>query len=103
MIFYCIKALVCLKYITDKYRRCFMYKILKAEKLADNIFLMEIDAPRVAKACQPGQFIIAKIDENGERIPLTISDYDRESGMVQIVVQIIGASTQRMSELKTGD
>ncbi len=80
-----------------------MYKILKAEKLADNIFLMEIDAPRVAKACQPGQFIIAKIDENGERIPLTISDYDRESGMVQIVVQIIGASTQRMSELKTGD
>ncbi len=80
-----------------------MYKILKAEKLADRIFLMEIDAPRVAKSCEPGQFIIAKIDEKGERIPLTISDYDRERGMVQIVVQIIGASTQQMSELKTGD
>ena len=80
-----------------------MYKILKAEFLADNIFLMEIEAPRVAKSCEPGQFIIAKIDENGERIPLTISDYDRERGMVQIVVQVIGASTKKMSELKTGD
>lgn len=80
-----------------------MYKILKAEFLANNIFLMEIEAPRVAKSCEPGQFIIAKIDENGERIPLTISDYDRERGMVQIVVQVIGASTKKMSELKTGD
>lgn len=80
-----------------------MYKILKAEFLVSNIFLMEIEAPRVAKSCEPGQFIIAKIDENGERIPLTISDYDRERGMVQIVVQVIGASTKKMSELKTGD
>lgn len=80
-----------------------MYKILKAEFLASNIFLMEIEAPRVAKSCEPSQFIIAKIDENGERIPLTISDYDRERGMVQIVVQVIGASTKKMSELKTGD
>lgn len=80
-----------------------MYKILKAEFLASNIFLMEIEAPRVAKSCEPGQFIIAKINENGERIPLTISDYDRERGMVQIVVQVIGASTKKMSELKTGD
>ena len=80
-----------------------MYKILKAEFLASNIFLMEIEAPRVAKSCEPGQFIIAKIDENGERIPLTISDYDRERGMVQIVVQVIGASTKKMSDLKTGD
>ena len=80
-----------------------MYKILKAEFLASNIFLMEIEAPRVAKSCEPGQFIIAKFDENGERIPLTISDYDRERGMVQIVVQVIGASTKKMSELKTGD
>ena len=80
-----------------------MYKILKAEFLASNIFLMEIEAPRVAKSCEPGQFIIAKIDENGERIPLTISDYDRERGMVQIVVQVIGASTKKMSELQTGD
>lgn len=80
-----------------------MYKILKAEMLADNIFLMEVEAPRVAKSCEPGQFIIAKTDEKGERIPLTISDYDREKGSVQVVVQIIGASTKIMSELKTGD
>lgn len=80
-----------------------MYKILKAEFLADNIFLMEIDAPRVAKSCEPGQFIIAKTDEDGERIPLTISDYNRDKGTVQVVVQIIGASTKLMSELKAGD
>ena len=80
-----------------------MYKILKAENLADKIFLMEIEAPRVARSCEPGQFIIAKMNETGERIPLTISDYDRERGMVQIVVQAIGASTEEMSELKAGD
>lgn len=80
-----------------------MYKILKAEFLAENIFLMEIEAPRVAKSCEPGQFIIAKTDEDGERIPLTISDYNRDKGTVQVVVQIIGASTKMMSELKTGD
>lgn len=80
-----------------------MYKIQKAEKLASNIFLMEVEAPRVAKSCEPGQFIIAKTDERGERIPLTIADYDREKGTVTVVVQIIGASTEEMSELKTGD
>ena len=76
-----------------------MYKILKAEFLASNIFLMEIEAPRVAKSCEPGQFIIAKIDENGERIPLTISDYDRERGMVQIVVQVIGRCQSLRQEI----
>ena len=80
-----------------------MYKILKAEFLAENIFLMEIEAPRVAKSCEPGQFIIAKTDKDGERIPLTISDYNRDKGTVQVVVQIIGASTKMMSELKAGD
>ena len=55
-----------------------MYQIVKAEKLADKIFLMEIEAPRVARACQPGQFLIVKMDEVGERIPLTICDYNRE-------------------------
>ncbi|MBD5157913.1 MAG: sulfide/dihydroorotate dehydrogenase-like FAD/NAD-binding protein [Butyrivibrio sp.] len=80
-----------------------MYKILRAEELASNIFLMEVDAPRVAKSCEPGQFIIAKTDEKGERIPLTIADYDREKGTVTVVVQIIGASTAEMSELKSGD
>lgn len=80
-----------------------MYKILRAEELASNIFLMEVEAPRVAKSCEPGQFIIAKTDEKGERIPLTIADYDRDKGTVTVVVQIIGASTAQMAELKTGD
>ena len=80
-----------------------MYKILKAEKLAEKIFLMDVEAPRVARACQPGEFVIVKMDERGERIPLTICDFDREKGTVTIVFQIVGASTQRMSGLKAGD
>ena len=80
-----------------------MYKILKAEMLADKIFLMDVEAPRIAKHCEPVQFIIAKIDEVGERIPLTICDFDREKGIITIVVQIVGASTERMSWLKAGD
>ena len=55
-----------------------MYQIVKAEKLAEKIFLMDVKAPRVAKACQPGEFVIVKIDEKGERIPLTICDFDRK-------------------------
>ena len=74
-----------------------MYQIVKAEKLADKIFLMEIEAPRVARACQPGQFLIVKMDEVGERIPLTICDYNREKGTVTIVFQTVGASTEKMS------
>ena len=80
-----------------------MYQIVKAEKLADKIFLMEIEAPRVARACQPGQFLIVKMDEVGERIPLTICDYNREKGTVTIVFQIVGASTEKMSWLCAGD
>lgn len=80
-----------------------MYKIKKAEKLNDIIYKMIVEAPRVAKHCEPGQFVIVKIDEIGERIPLTICDYDREEGTVTIVFQPIGASTERMKELKTGD
>ena len=80
-----------------------MYKILKKEKLADKIFLMDIEAPNVARSCLPGQFIIVKIDEVGERIPLTICDYDRAAGTITIVFQTVGASTERMSELKAGD
>ena len=80
-----------------------MYKILKAEKLAENIYSMIVEAPRVAKHCEPGQFIIAKTDETGERIPLTICDYDREAGTVRIVFMPIGYSTMKMSELKAGD
>lgn len=80
-----------------------MYKILKAEQLANNIYLMDVEAPRIAKSCNPGQFIIAKLDEKGERIPLTICDYDRKNGTITIVFQVIGASTEKMSKLKTGD
>ena len=80
-----------------------MYKIVKAEKLAANIFLMEVEAPRVAKHCLPGQFVIVKMDEEGERIPLTICDYSREKGTITIVFQPIGESTMRMAELKEGD
>lgn len=80
-----------------------MYKILKAEKLAEKIYLMDVEAPRVAKQCQPGQFIIAKVDEVGERIPLTICDYNRETGAITIVFQIVGASTERMAALQEGD
>lgn len=80
-----------------------MYKIIKAEQLADKIYLMDVEAPRVARACEPGEFVIVKTDEAGERIPLTICDYDRDKGIVTIVFQIIGASTQKMSALKAGD
>ena len=80
-----------------------MYKILKAEKLADKIYLMDVHAPRVASHCQPGQFVIVKMDEKGERIPLTICDYDREAGTITIVFQEVGASTVKMGELKAGD
>lgn len=80
-----------------------MYKIVKAELLADKIYLMDVEAPRVAKSCQPGEFVIVKMDEVGERIPLTICDFDREKGTVSIVFQTVGASTEKMAGLKAGD
>ena len=80
-----------------------MYKILKAKDLAENIFLMDVEAPRVARHCEPGQFVIVKMDEKGERIPLTICDYDREKGTITIVVQVVGASTKKMAEYKEGE
>ncbi|MFT3984078.1 MAG: sulfide/dihydroorotate dehydrogenase-like FAD/NAD-binding protein [Lachnospiraceae bacterium] len=80
-----------------------MYKILKAQVLAENIYLMDVEAKRIAKACLPGQFVIVKIDEKGERVPLTICDYDREKGTVTIVFQTVGASTQRMAALQEGE
>ena len=80
-----------------------MYKILKAEELTTNIYLMDVEAPRVAKSCQPGQFVIVRTDEAGERIPLTICDYDRNTGSVTIVFQVVGAATEMMKNLKTGD
>lgn len=80
-----------------------MYKILEAKELAANIYLMEVEAKRIAKRCEPGQFIIVRTDEGGERIPLTICDYDREKGTVTIVFQTVGAGTTKMAGLKTGD
>ena len=80
-----------------------MYKIVKKKELNPTVTMMEVEAPRVAKACEPGEFVIVKMDEVGERIPLTICDFDREAGTVTIVFQIVGASTQRMSALKAGD
>lgn len=79
-----------------------MFKILKKEYLANNIWLMDVEAPRVAKSCQPGQFVIVKMDEKGERIPLTVCDYDRKAGTVTIVFQTVGASTKQMAEYETG-
>ena len=71
----------------------------KGKKLADKIYLMDVVAPRVAANCLPGQFIIAKVDKEGERIPLTICDYDREKGTITIVFQIVGASTEKCQSL----
>lgn len=80
-----------------------MYKIVKKEALTTNIFLMDVEAKRVAKTCQPGQFVIVRTDEEGERIPLTICDYDREKGTVTIVFQCVGAATQMMAGLEEGE
>lgn len=80
-----------------------MFKIVEKKYLANNIYLMDIEAPRVAKKCYPGQFVIVKMDEKGERIPLTICDYDREAGTVTIVFQAVGASTEIMAEYEVGE
>ena len=80
-----------------------MFKIVKAEQLSANVYKKVVLAPRVAASCQPGQFIIVRLDETGERIPLTICDYDREAGTVTIAFQPIGVSTSKMVDLKEGD
>lgn len=80
-----------------------MYKIVKKQELTTNIYLMEVEAKRVAKSCLPGQFVIVRMDENGERIPLTICDYNREQGTITIVFQTIGAGTKMMACLNEGD
>ena len=80
-----------------------MFKIVEKRQLADNIFLMRIAAERVARAALPGQFVIVRATENGERIPLTIADYDTEAGTVTIVTQTIGMSTRKICALNEGD
>ncbi len=80
-----------------------MYKITKVEHLADKDWLMVVEAPYVARKAEPGQFMIAKLGELGERVPFTIADYDREAGTITIVFQVVGASTEKMSHLKAGE
>ena len=80
-----------------------MYRIVKKEALKPTVTLYEIEAPMVAKKAEPGQFIILRVDENGERIPITIHDYDREKGTVTIIVQTVGATTVKLSHMKEGD
>ena len=80
-----------------------MYQIIDANELTTNIYEMVVEAPRVTRNCQPGQVVIVRMDKDGERIPLTICDYDREKGTVTIVFQTVGAETTRMTSLKAGD
>lgn len=80
-----------------------MYKILKKKVLNPTVVLMDIEAPFIAKKAEPGQFIILRVDDKGERIPLTIADYDRERGVVTIIFQIVGKTTKLLSGLNEGD
>ena len=80
-----------------------MYKIVKREQFGPVTFLWEVEAPDVAKACQPGHFLMVRIDETGERIPLTVADFDRDKGTVTIVVQAIGKTTHQMMDMKQGE
>lgn len=80
-----------------------MYKIVKKERLNDVVELMEVHAPMVARKCEPGQFIILRVGEDGERIPLTIADYDREKETITIIYQIVGYSTKELAKLNEGD
>ena len=80
-----------------------MYKILKKEVLNPTVTRMDIDAPMVARKAQPGQFIILRTDKDGERIPLTIADYDRENGTVTIIFQVVGATTEKLNHMNEGD
>jgi ferredoxin--NADP+ reductase len=80
-----------------------MFEILEKRKLNENVFLMEIKAPHVAKKVLPGQFIIFRVHELGERVPLTVSDFDREKGSITIICQAVGKSTRQLSELEKGD
>ena len=80
-----------------------MYKILNKKSLNPTVTLMDIEAPFVAKKAQPGQFIILRVDENGERIPLTVAGYDRDAGWVRIIFQIVGATTMALNQKEIGD
>lgn len=80
-----------------------MFKILKKQVLNPTVTRMDIEAPLIAKKAEPGQFIILRAEENGERIPLTVADFDREAGSVTIIFQIVGATTEKLNRLNAGD
>ncbi len=80
-----------------------MYEILKRKELNPTVTLLEINAPEVAKKVEPGQFIILRVDDKGERIPLTVADFDRTAGSVTIIFQIVGATTEKLNHLREGD
>lgn len=80
-----------------------MFKILEKKVLAEGIYWMRVEAPRVARAARPGQFVIVRVDEKGERIPLTIADYNPEEGWVTIVTQALGVSTRKLCALEEGE
>lgn len=80
-----------------------MYRIVKKEVLNPTVTRMDIEAPLIAKKAEPGQFIILRVDEKGERIPLTVADFDRERGTVTIIFQIVGATTEKLNHLEEGD
>ncbi|MBQ7064589.1 MAG: sulfide/dihydroorotate dehydrogenase-like FAD/NAD-binding protein [Firmicutes bacterium] len=80
-----------------------MFRIVRKEVLNPTVTLMEVEAPRIAKKAEPGQFIILRVDAEGERIPLTVADYDREKGTITIIFQIVGATTYKLNQLEEGD
>ncbi|MBQ8979427.1 MAG: sulfide/dihydroorotate dehydrogenase-like FAD/NAD-binding protein, partial [Oscillospiraceae bacterium] len=80
-----------------------MYKIVRKKVLNPTVILMDIEAPAVARKAEPGQFIILRTDEEGERIPLTVGDYDREKGTVTIIFQVVGATTEKLAHMEEGD
>ena len=80
-----------------------MFKILRKEEWSPNVYAMDIEAPRVAKKAQAGQFIVLRVNEEGERIPLTIADFDREAGTITLIFQVVGASTQLLASKNEGE
>ena len=80
-----------------------MYKIVKKEVLNPSVTLIEVEAPYIAKKAEPGQFIILRVDDKGERIPFTIADYDRDRGTVTVIFQVVGKSTESLNLLNEGD
>lgn len=80
-----------------------MFEILRKKVLNPTVTLMEISAPLIAKKAEPGQFVILRVDKDGERIPLTVADFDREKGTITIIYQIVGATTEKLNQLNEGD